>query len=181
MYFKVEKGCDLFDRLWEIQTKMRDVTEKASEFVKSLDVDGVDHDEWYARPFVLSGGVAGIIVEGSAPEGWVPMNSHTKNGYRPHRTKKSQSTIRNSMKNLPVVDYKELNEVLDFESGIFGRRLFDAPSPVYWGKEFVLFGISDRYLDEGGTYEHPDNAQEITRTEFEQLKEQYEDEEKELK
>ena len=161
MYLKVPEGNELFDQLTIINQKMVDAQNKAFDFVKEM--GGIS---WFENPWKLAGGIAGICFD-KQPANWRKVCDGK--AYAPYRNRKAVQQVRKQIEQLPVVEYEELNNVLNFTERFVGRKRFSRPRLIIWGEDCILFEIQDEYVDNGG-YQPPPQAIEITKTMFNQIR-----------
>lgn len=162
MKFKVPKGTELFDRLWEVQRKINEAKNAAIAFLKEK---GFDSEKYYKKQYTLMGGIGAISFK-EKPDGWVHVGSKWQSIFMPNSKNKK---LLAEISGLPVVKYNELNDVLGFSqqmvSGGGGLMHVQAPATI-WKDDFVLFEIPDEC-----NYIPVDGAIEILSSEFKQLSE----------
>ena len=160
MFFKLEKGCDLFDKLTKIHSRMVTAHQAAHDIIVELGAES-----WTKSPCTLAGGISGVVFD-NPPPNWKKVWGGK--AYYPYKNRSAVADIRKRFQDLPLVKNEDLNDILNFTSGVYGKYFLDRPGPVVWGEDVILYAISDKYVDQVG-YEAPENVIEITKTEFDKL------------
>jgi hypothetical protein len=151
MYYKVERGCDLFDELKQVQNEVDTVEKAAHDFVMKI-TDGKEDAKWFGKRGKRAGGIAAIsFKKGWQPEGWVVENKCYPNFYRPHARNKAMATVRNEIESLPVVEYDRINKIFRIDRsklpyvGPLGMRWFSGPG-ITWKDDIILLKFVEQWL-----------------------------------
>lgn len=170
MKFKVLKGTELFDKFQALQTKMKLCNKASFNLIEEL-----GFKEAYGKSFVLSGGFYGLIpIDGKTkPDGYSwAFNDRQGNAVMPSKNLKKNKEILDKIKNLPVVEYSELNKLVTYKdemskrpSGKGNGTSINFCPEVHWKEKFILIDIPDY----SGKYKPPKDMIEILESEYQKL------------
>lgn len=161
MKFKVPQGSPLYAQLIQLKEKVNHVQEQARLLSLELGADG-----FYPRQFCLAGGISALSFK-EKPKGYKKVWDE---GYYPALRSKAGQALAERLEALPTVSYEELNTIVGFEKQYLpaptghGRRVLFCPG-LYWAKDCVLLT-----MDDACRFTPPAGMQEITTTEFHQIK-----------
>lgn len=159
MKYQIKKGCELFDKLTELNERMLLVHKTAQEYATSLGGGKVATTGRY-----LSGGIDAIEFE-KKPEGWRHVGRDYQMLFYP---KTSLKKVIEEIRKLPIIEFDELNALVGFSapqtvSNANGLTWVKSVS-MYWHKNFILMETVD-----GTTYNPIENVVEILGSEFDKL------------
>lgn len=165
MFYKVEKGCDLYDSLQQLLARMKEVREEAKKFTEEIP----NSISTYIPQRGLAGGVmhVGFSKEEDVPTDWIIKHREGGNVYAtPRGRRNSVKEIRLKMEALPVLSDNELNELVDYDPWL----TVDTTSSIWWKPgyvfkdDMVLLTVSEEQVDAG--YKPVEGMVEITKSEF---------------
>lgn len=160
MYFKVEKGSPLYDNLIDLMKKAKYVQEEARKLVFEL-----GYLQYRQRSWVLWGGISSILIPKDKP---VPKDwSKADDGYMPRKYRKSTRDLAEKIKQLPVVEHDELNDLLGYDSNSSKtpyRTSFHPAFKYIKDKELFLISVADYMI-----YTPVDGMTEILSSEYNAL------------
>jgi hypothetical protein len=139
MKFRVNKGTPLFDKLILLQEKMWDCNNAAYDLVKKM-----GYKRMRGRGMVLAGGISTIEILGGKPEGWRDNTYGVSNEYFPKKNKQNKEILA-KIKALPVVEYRELNDLVNFDMHDTKSNRISFHPEIIWGDDAILIGISSQY------------------------------------
>lgn len=164
MKFKVVKGTKTFNKLSELKNKVVFVNQEAENLVKTL-----GGKRYCKHQHVLAGGIAAIEFD-SKPDDYKIMGEKYQNLYYPKVSNKKDCKL---IQELPTLDYKELNSLVNFNGPqtIPNDHGFGWVSTVgiIWGEDEILIEVPS-----GCKYTPPEDLIEIVESEYEKLKEKNE-------
>lgn len=141
MKFKVEKGCELYDRLKALHNRIKQVNAQATELVESLGYTRYCRSHW-----CIAGGISAIeIVNMPSDERtkWTKMFKQS-NLFMP-RQNKQNSEIWAKIQALPRIEPMELNDILNFRAGASKMLSWSAHPGVIWKEDYILIDVSDEH------------------------------------
>lgn len=105
MYYKVEKGTEIYNKLDKVWDKMIKYNNISLEFIKSIGFNkfGVSHKG-------VAGGVS-CIESDYKPEGFKQVGKTHQNLFYP---KQNNKELLKRIEELPIVSYSEYNDVIGF-------------------------------------------------------------------
>lgn len=169
MKYKILKGTELFNKLVAIEKKCKDAVDAADAFAKTIGAVGV-----YSRRSRQVGGVGAFRFPYDAPPDkkfWMQPDRHnTSDAYYPRSGKakkiRQNDELHDKISKLPVVEYKEINEVIGFKDQWVGFTNY-----ITYGLEvnddYALIEVGDECA-----YEPLPGMIEITISEYNKLKNQ---------
>jgi hypothetical protein len=171
MKFKVTKESDLYKKLMALHDRLISVRDEANKCAKDL-----GFTEYYHKSMVLGGGFYGLVpVDGKTKTdgySWA-FSDREGNAVMPSKLTKNKEILER-IKNLPVVHYEELNELVDYKEELshrpsgkgHGTAMNFCPA-TSWGKGYVLIDIPVY----NGKYKPVDGMIEILESEYNTLHE----------
>lgn len=135
MKYIISKGTETFNKLTALHQRMQDCEEAAYQLQKEL---GGTSRMVYRT---VAGGMHGVALPGK-PEGWRYATNDNYDGFFYPKKIKANKELIERIKNLPVVEHKDVNEVVGFEFQSSGLKWFNRPA-VAWGKEYCLIEVDD--------------------------------------
>lgn len=164
MYFKIESGSEVYNKLKELQKKCNDVKKQLTAL--PLLVDEATGDVYSSGEY-LAGDVVGIVCK-KKPEGWKQTGEKHLNCYMP-KVNKQNKEILDAIAAIPKVDAKELNSIVGFkapqtppsERGI----VFVKTVNISFAKNYILMSVT-----KGCKYKPLPGIVEIVASEYEKLK-----------
>lgn len=165
MFYKVLPGSNTYDELTALVKKITAVNNAARELAIELGAK-----QWTMRnsPFVLYGGI-GMLKFDEKPKGWKNAGSKGSGGYLPSDNLKGNESLLKRIKDLPVVESKELNSIVNYNEQDFhkeGRNIWS----THCGFRIIENGFLIN-IDEYAAYEPAEGIVEITYSEYKQLAE----------
>lgn len=136
MKYKVLEGSETFERLVRLQKKIIRVNNKARAVVKQL-----NGSKYCKRSHVLAGGIAAIQFD-SKPEGYKVVGREHEMLFYPKAKNKHDLALINK---LPVIEYDELNCIVNFEA----PQTYSSENGLFWintvgisfGSSFILIDV----------------------------------------
>ena len=155
MKFKILPGCELFDKLTAIQSKVQ----SSKDVIKSTLIEkGYTGEHAQASSHYLLK-VDGIEIHGEKPKGWKVVDKYQQLYFPLAANKKDLEWVTA----LPSVSNDELNDLLNFSFSVGGGlELYYRPG-VAWHKEFILVNTGD------ATYVNVEGMIEILESEYTKL------------
>jgi hypothetical protein len=154
MKYIIKQGSDLFNKLKELQAKMKEVIEAQQKFLSQFG----EKIEYYPRWHCIAGGVDGICFNKNPdPKLWKKFD---RDGYTP---KKSAKKLYEEMNSLPVVTNNEFNDLIGFKKAFLGKRVLFRPA-VKFEDDYVLVSV-----DTEVNYTPVEGMEEILDSEYKEL------------
>ena len=171
MYYVIEKGTELFQKIWDLNERIYKAHIAAGEVVKELGEEG-----WYSYPWGWGGVAAVEFKNNPPPQHWV---KNTAGGHRPHATRKATKEIRDRIDALPIIKAEEVGRMFGINAPLFHKgRMYNGPRRFRVGCDFVIYEVSSELAD---VYEKPDDATEIVLSEYKKYNEKVDQEQEKLK
>lgn len=139
MKFKILKGTETFNKLSDFEKEIKRVNKIAIDLSKELGGDEKGTHLGYS--FELAGGISGIKMP-LKPEGWKDASKNHHNYFYP-KINKSNKDVLDKINALPILKYKDLNDIVGFSFQSHGMTWFNCPG-IYWGKEYILMDVNDQ-------------------------------------
>lgn len=159
MKYKILKGTDLFNKLTDLNKRMKKVKKAATDLAASLGGGKVATTNRY-----LAGGIDAIEFK-EKPEGWRSVGNSWEGLYYPKAVNKS---ILKQISELPVIKIDELNDIVGFRSGQTkfsgGGFVWIKSVGMQWHKDFILMETAD-----GTEYTPLPDVIEILGSEYDEL------------
>ncbi|HAH24928.1 MAG TPA: hypothetical protein DCL77_14440 [Prolixibacteraceae bacterium] len=160
MYFKIEKGTEVFNKLDVLHGRIQEVNKTAKELVKKLGGNRYCGDQNR-----LAGGIDAIEFE-QKPEGYRSVGGKWDNLYLPNARNKVNNQL---IAELPTLQYDELNSIVGFKGPQTaphpkGLSFVSIPS-ICFSDEVMLMKVPD-----GCKYTAPEGVTEIIYSEYQGLK-----------
>ena len=150
MYYKVLKGTKLYDQLTELMKECRRCNNASLKLAKEVGAVSVR-----GARMRLAGGISSFLIETGKPDGWKASGTNIPNEYYPSKLKANKE-LRERIDNLPVVTYKQLNDMVGYDD-IFGHPGFVTK------KNVILLDFTEKMMQ---NLKPVKDMVEITRTEF---------------
>lgn len=158
MKYKISVGSETFKKLEALHKKIKDANKAANELVSRLGGKARAR-----RRDKLCGGIDAIQFENS-PEGWKCVDK-SQDLYFP---KAANKVLIAEIKELPVVDVDELNEIVGFDGPQFasrdGKEYYVETVQVSFGRSYMVMSVS-----RGCKYKPLKDIEEILESEYERL------------
>lgn len=159
MKYKILQDSPLFDKLKALQKRMTNVKRQAEKVAKSFNGTG----RFCGHIHALAGGISAIEFD-EKPEGWKAVGESWQRLYYPKVINKEANKL---IAPLPLMDYDELNKLVNFKSGAYTNA-----GGIFWIKcpeinfypTYTLINIPD-----GVSYTPVDHMIEILDSEFQKL------------
>lgn len=168
MKFKVLKGTPLFDKLNSLGEEMTEYNKAAFDLVKKL-----GYTRMRGKSNVLAGGISSIEIKGGKPVGWRNAYSGVRDEYFPAKLKANKMLLA-EIDALPVVEYDDLNKILNFDWRTSSSRNISFHPGIHWGKKEILIDVSRHYT----SYKPVKGMIEILESEYMKLVKKLESENK---
>jgi len=156
MKFKVLKGSDLYKKLDAVRKRIAECNNAALDLVNKL-----GYKKLRGKTSVLAGGISSIEILGGKPEGWRDNYWGVRNEYFPKKNKANKELLA-SIDALPIVEYDELNNILNFNWHASETRHISFHPGIYWRKKEILISVSENY----NNYKPVKGMIEILESEF---------------
>ncbi len=159
MFFIVRTPSPLFQKLQEINKKMRSANKSALDLAKTVGCKQIRREN-----FQLAGGISSFYFK-EKPDGFAYTRTKKHpNDFFPKKIIANKELLK-KISELPLVEYQELNDLVGFDErkhSPAGRWMF-CPN-ISWHKDFVLldFKSAEKYKPIVG-------MKEILYSEFEKL------------
>jgi hypothetical protein len=154
MKYIIKLGSDLFNKLKELQAKMKEANEARMNFLQRF----ADEIEYYPKHHILAGGVEAICFnQNPDPKLWKKFG---KDAFAP---KKSAKNLYEEMVSLPVVTNKELNDLIGFKKAWLDHRVIFRPA-VTFEDDYVLVSVDTEI-----NYTPVEGMEEILDSEYKEL------------
>ena len=114
MYYKVEQGCELFDKLKELESKMEDCFDTSVELLEDIFGDESDDMNFVPDFTKLAGGIIAVQLD-KRRKGWekhLAPWAEGNNLYKPNERMKEMKEVIERIESLPTVSESELNEII---------------------------------------------------------------------
>jgi hypothetical protein len=165
MFFKIEKGCKLFDDFMNIINKILSVDEVALDLVKEFNGTELNGYIPVRSPFQIGGGVRAVVFDVNPGKDWKLLNKKKWNNiYCPNTRTTNGKNIQKRFDDLPYIKSDEINFLLkivkDSNIGHPGWNIFD---------NVILIETHD-YVNYDW-YTPVDGMVEITTKEYKQIEE----------
>lgn len=169
MYYKVDKGAPLFDKIEEVKNKMKSANKKALNLVVSM-----GFEQFRPKAHALAGGISSFFSK-EKPEGFCytygDKHGHP-NDFFPKKIKNNKILLK-QIEDLPIVNYEELTDLINYDWTVhsvssgprIGSKSISFCPGVFFNKTYVLFDITDCKK-----YKPSEGMIEITFTEYNKLK-----------
>lgn len=161
MKFKILKETETFEKLMKLKERIISVNEQAADAIKLLGAT-----KYCKAQNRLAGGVCAIEFE-KKPDGYRRVGDRWSDLYYPKVSNKIDSEL---LQTLPTMDYKELNDIINFE----GNQTIAAERGMFWIHTVGLtWGENEILIDveNGCKYDAPTDVVEILESEYLKLKE----------
>jgi len=160
MHFKIEEGCELFDKFSELREEMIKCHNASIDFIK----ENIGNDHPFVPDYVkgLAGGIIAVQFD-EKPRGWVVWkNDHHPDMYKPHKSMKEVVDIREGIENLPLVEKSAVNELLGLEEEYGNKVLFH---PAFGFRDDMVYVSLPDYVTPD-KYKPIEGMVEITHSEY---------------
>lgn len=141
MKYIVKPGCNLWDKLIEVSTKIKEADNKSLKLAKKL-----GFKTFRSKSHCLAGGITSFYTEDFEPSKSIyrlAMCKKYSNDFYPINNKANKELL-SEIKNLPVVPYESLNGILKYNymTHMFGNHIRFVPS-FYMKDKYALLGFNE--------------------------------------
>lgn len=130
MYFKVEKGVPLWNKLEELMNRIIEVRQAAKDLVNEM-----GFTEYGAAHFVVAGGISFVYSPDRKPDGYRSVGKSWQQFYFPKAVNK---VLCGKIAALPVVKHNEYNDVINFKDQFVGLKHIMAYGLKKTGDTFLI-------------------------------------------
>lgn len=162
MKLKVEAGCELYDKLMQLQKDMEAANDAARRLFNAtiITIDRPTATEWYPGGMLLAGQISGFVLKGGKPANWRnAFANHRPDAYMPSDRKCNKELIL-KLNALPAVHSSAINNLIGYDSH-WGHPGFSFKENV------VIINCNSDKMPKGV----PDGAVEILESEYHKISE----------